>query len=196
MRLGNRSFFDVVTIASSAGGFDPLIKVISDLPPDFPASILVVQHMGPISESALPKILGRHTSMKVKEAEDGERLSTATIYTPKPDKHMMVSPERTILLSSKERVRFLRPAADILFITVAINYRNKAIGVILSGTGQDGAIGSLAITKAGGKMIAQEDPKFPSMPESAVKVDDVDFIVPLAKIAPLLINLVTKDEAT
>lgn len=187
---------NVIAIAASAGGLKPMIEVISGLPEDFPASVLVVQHTSPDHTSALPEILSRHSPMKVKEAEDGERLSRATIYTAKPNRHLEVNPDWTISLGSTERVQFVRPAADVLFITMAISCREKAIAVILSGSGQDGAIGSLAVKKAGGKTIVQEDPEFTSMPEAAIKVDDVDFIVPLAEIAPLLIDLVTKGKAT
>lgn len=107
-----------------------------------------------------------------------------------------MKPDGTISLGSSERVHFVRPAADVLFVTMAVNYRNRCIGVILSGSGQDGAIGSLAFKAAGGKVIVQQDPEVPNMPEAAVKVDDVDFIVPLAGIAPLLVDLVTKGKAT
>lgn len=193
MAHSNAGMFDVIAIASSAGGFKPMIEIISGLPSDFPASVLVVQHTSPDHESALPEILRRHTSMVVKEAAGGEKLSKATVYTAKPNRHLMVNPDGTISLGSNERVHFVRPAADILFITMAISYRNKAIAIILSGTGQDGAIGSLAITKAGGKVIVQEDPEYKDMPEAAIKVDDVDFILPLEEIAPLLIKLVMKD---
>lgn len=133
--------------------------------------------------------------MKVKEAEDGERLFRSTVYTAKPDRHLMVNPDGTISLGSTERVQFVRPAADVLFITMAISCKNRSIAVILSGMGQDGAIGSLAVKRAGGKTIVQKDPEFPSMPQSAVKIDDVDFIVPLAEIGPLLIDLITKGRA-
>lgn len=97
-----------------------------------------------------------------------------------------------LLPSSVDKVQFVRPAADVLFVTMAISYKDKAIAVILTGAGQDGAIGSLAVKRAGGKTIAQEDPEYPGMPESAIRIDDVNFIVPLAEIAPLLIDLVTK----
>ncbi len=173
-----------------------MIEVISGLPPDFPASVLVVQHTSPDNISALPEILGRHTTLNVKEAEEGDRLASATVYTARPNRHLEVNLDGTISLGSTERVQFVRPAADVLFITMAISYREEAIAVILSGAGQDGAIGSLAVKKAGGKTIVQEDPEFTSMPEAAIKVDDVDFIVPLAEIAPLLINLVMKGTAT
>jgi len=172
-----------------------MIEIISGLPADFPASVLVVQHTSPDHISALPEILGRQTSMNVKEAEEGDKLSKATVYTAKPNKHLMVNPDGTISLGSAERVQFVRPAADVLFITMAISCRDRSIALILSGLGQDGAIGSLAVKRAGGKTIVQKDPEFPGMPQAAIEVDDVDFVVPLTEIAPLLINLVIKGKA-
>ncbi len=188
------SFFDIVAIAASSGGLSAIAKVVSGLPADFPASVLIVQHMSPGHKSYLADILSRGTKLRVKEVEDGEKLVRNAIYTPRPDKHMMLNSDGTITLSATGKVQFTRPAADVLFVTMAISYRDRAIGVILTGAGQDGAIGALAVKKAGGKTIAQEDPEYPSMPDAAINIDDVDFIVPLADIAPLLVNLVTKGE--
>jgi two-component system chemotaxis response regulator CheB len=186
------SSFDIVAIASSAGGFDPVIEVVSGLPPDFPASVIVIRHLSPDQESHLAEILSRHTSLKVKEAKDGMRLARATVYTAVPNKHLMVNSDRTFSLASFEKVQFVRPAADVLFVTLAISCRNKVIAVILSGAGRDGAIGTLAVKRAGGKVIVQESPDVPGMPEAAIRIDDVDFVLPMKKIAPRLIKLVLK----
>lgn len=182
------SFFDVIAIAASAGGLKAITEVVSGLP----AAVMVVQHMSPQSDSYLAEILSRSTQLKVKQAEDGDKISKGAIYTPRPNKHLMVNPDGTLTLSSLDRVQFVRPAADVLFVIMAISYKDRAIAVILTGAGQDGALGSLAVKKSGGKTIAQEDPEVPGMPEAAIRIDDVDYVVPLADIAPLLINLVTK----
>lgn len=185
-------YFDVVAIASSAGGFDPIIEVVSGIPADFPASVIVIRHLSPGVESHLAEILSRYTPLEVKEAKNGERLAKATIYTARPDKHLMVNSDGTFSLASFEKVQFVRPAADVLFVTLAISYRNKAVAVILSGAGKDGAMGTLAIKRAGGKVIVQEDPTVPGMPEAAIRIDDVDFVLPVKKIAPHLIDLVLR----
>jgi len=189
------TFFDIVGIAASAGGIKAIIEVGSGLPPNFPVPVLVVQHLSPHFESHLASILSKYTFLKVKEAEDGEKIVPGTIYTPKPNKHMIVNPDGTVSLASLEKVQFVRPAADILFVSMAITHREKAIGVILSGAGMDGATGSFAVKKAGGKVIVQEDPEVPSMPEAAIKIDEVDHILPLAKIAPTLVELVTRGKS-
>jgi two-component system chemotaxis response regulator CheB len=189
------SFFDVVGIAASAGGIKAISELISGLPVGFPASVMVVQHLSPRFESHLAEILSKYTTLKVKEAENGEKIAPSTVYVARPDKHLMVNPDGTITLTSLGKVQYTRPAADVLFVTLSISYKDRAIAVILSGAGEDGALGALAIKRAGGKTIVQEDPEVPSMPEAAIRVDDVDFIEPLAKIAPLLVNLVTKGKS-
>jgi two-component system chemotaxis response regulator CheB len=189
------SFFDVVGIAASSGGIKAIAEVISGLPVGFPASVMVVQHLSPDFESRLAELLSKYTTLKVKEAEDGEKIARATVYIASPDKHMMVNSDGTISLTSLGKVHFTRPAADVLFVTMSISYKDRAIAVILTGAGEDGALGALAIKRAGGRTIVQEDPEAPSMPEAAIRIDDVDFIVPLAKIAPLLVNLVTKGKS-
>jgi two-component system chemotaxis response regulator CheB len=108
---------------------------------------------------------------------------------------MMMNSDGTITLTSLGKVQYTRPAADVLFVTVSISYRDRAIAVILSGAGEDGALGALAIKRAGGKTIVQEDPEVSGMPDAAIRIDDVDFIVPLVKIAPILIDLVTKGKS-
>lgn len=189
------SFFDVVAIAASAGGLEPLIEVISSLPADFPASVLIIRHLSPGQEKGLlAEVLSKQSSMEVKTAEEGMRLARATIYIAVPNMHLMVNSDGTLSLASFEKVQFVRPAADVLFVTLAISCRNKAIAVVLSGAGKDGAIGTLAIKRAGGKVIVQEDPDVPSMPEAALRIDDVDFVLPMVKIAPCLIKLVLKGE--
>ncbi|MFB3765742.1 MAG: chemotaxis protein CheB [Methanotrichaceae archaeon] len=183
--------FNIIAIAASTGGVKAISKLVSGLPSDFPAPILVIQHLSPNFESQMSKILSKVTSLKVKPVEDGESLKKGTIYTAVPNKHIIVNPDRTISLATLDRVHFTRPAADVTFVTLASCCRDKVIGVILTGAGQDGALGALAINRAGGKIIAQEDPEVPSMPDAAIRIDDVDYITPLAEIAPLLINLVT-----
>jgi two-component system chemotaxis response regulator CheB len=184
-----------VGIAASAGGIKAISELISGLPVGFPASVMVVQHLSPRFESHLAEILSKYTTLKVKEAENGEKIAPSTVYVARPDKHLMVNPDGTITLTSLGKVQYTRPAADVLFVTLSISYKDRAIAVILSGAGEDGALGALAIKRAGGKTIVQEDPEVPSMPEAAIRVDDVDFIEPLAKIAPLLVNLVTKGKS-
>lgn len=187
--------YNIIAIAASTGGIKAISELVSGLPADLPAAVLIILHMSPNFGSNLGDILSEVASMKVRQAEDGDRLKRGTIYIAVPNKHLLVNPDGTISLAILDKVNFTRPAADVLFVTIALSCRDRAIGVILTGAGQDGALGALAIKRAGGKTIAQEDPEVHGMPDAAIRIDDVDFIEPLAKIAPLLAHLVIKGKS-
>lgn len=186
--------FDIVAIASSAGGVGALSLLVEGLPQTFPCIILIVQHLSADYVSHLPEILARETQLPVKSAEQGEVVQTGTIYVAPPDQHLLINADKTLDLTHTQLVHFLRPAADILFKSVAVTYGKRAIAVVLTGTGKDGATGVKAIHEMGGKVIVQ-DPQtaeFSAMPENAIATGGVDFILPLSKIAEKLIHLVTK----
>ncbi len=145
--------YDVVAIAASAGGLRALIEVLSHLPAEFPAAVVVVQHLDPRHRSLMAEILSRGTALRVKQAEEGDRLETGTAYIAPPNRHLLVNPDGTLSLSSSELVRFVRPSADLLFESAAGSYRDRAIAVVLTGTGSDGAMGVEAIKKMGGTVI-------------------------------------------
>lgn len=184
--------FDIVALASSAGGLTAIRAVLGALPGDLQAAIVVVQHLDPRHRSLMTDILSRHTALKVKQAEDGERLNPATVYIAPPDRHLRVNPDGTLSLTQSKLVHFVRPSADLLFQSVAASYRDRAIAVVLSGSGSDGAMGTQAIKKMGGTVIAQDEAtaEFPGMPGAAIKTRSVDFILPLPEIAPALVALV------
>ena len=189
--------FDIVALAASAGGLTALGRVLAALPEGFPATLVVVQHLDPRHRSLMAEILSRRTSLRVKQAEDGEQVSLATVYIAPPNWHLLVNPAGTLSLSQSEVVHFLRPAADVLFASVAASYRERAIAVVLTGTGSDGAMGVQAIKKMGGIVIAQDEAtaEFFGMPSAAIRSGSVDFVLPLDEIAPALVTLVVKGEA-
>jgi two-component system chemotaxis response regulator CheB len=186
--------FDVVALAASAGGVTALGQVVSPLPQHFPAAIVVVQHVDPRHRSLLVEILSRRTTLKVKQAEAGDILRGGTIYIAPPDRHLLVDPGRRLSLSQSELVHFVRPSADLLFESVAASCRDRAIAVVLTGTGTDGAMGVKAIKKMGGTVIVQDErsSEFFGMPGAAIKTGDVDFILPLEEIPAALETLVIK----
>ena len=185
--------FDIVAIASSAGGVTALSELLAELPSSFPSAILVVQHLSPNYVSHLAEILARKAQLPVKPAENGEKSRPGTIYVAPPDQHLLISADRTLSLTQTELVHFLRPSADVLFKSIAAAYGKRAIAVVLTGTGTDGAMGVKAIHQTGGKVIVQ-DPQtaeFNAMPKNAIATGSVDFILPLLEIAEKLIFLVT-----
>jgi two-component system, chemotaxis family, protein-glutamate methylesterase/glutaminase len=188
--------FDVVACASSAGGLNALTELLSRLPGDFQAAIAVVQHLDRRHRSLVAEILSRRTLLHVKEAETGEKLEAGMVYIAPPNRHLLINPDGRLALADSELVHFLRPSADLLFESVAASFRDRAIGVVLSGTGKDAAMGVTAIKKMGGTVIAQ-DPKtaeFPGMPAEAVATGNVDFVLQLPEIADALVTLIMKGE--
>lgn len=184
--------FDIVAIAASAGGLTALGKVLSTIPAEFTAAITIVQHLGPQYRSFMAEILARRTDIIVKQAEEGDRLTPGTAYIAPPNRHLLVNGDGTLSLSQSELVHFLRPSADLLFESVAATYKDRAIAIVLSGTGNDGAMGVEAIKKMGGTVIVQSirTAEFTGMPSAAIQTGNVDFILPLDEISSLLVTLV------
>jgi two-component system chemotaxis response regulator CheB len=189
--------FDIVAIAASAGGIKALSTVLGGLTPDFPAPVVIVQHLAPQHRSLLVDILGRVTTLRVKQADGGDRLTPGWVYIAPPDYHLLVNPDHTLSLSQSGLVHFVRPAADLLFKSVAASYPGRAIAVVLSGTGTDGGEGVIAIKAQGGTVIAQDQASadFFGMPHTAIATGRVDCVVPLNQIAPMLLTLVLKGHA-
>jgi two-component system, chemotaxis family, protein-glutamate methylesterase/glutaminase len=200
-REDDRSFnfpnaaFDLVAIAASAGGLNALSKVLSGFPENFPAAVTIVQHLDPRHRSLMADILNRRTRLQVKEAEEGDRLSSGTVYIAPPNRHLLINPDGTLSLTQSELVNFVRPSADLMFDSAAASYKDRAIAVVLTGTGNDGAMGVQAIAKMGGTVIAQdpETSEFSGMPNAAIQTGGVNFILHLSKIASALVSLVMQE---
>jgi two-component system chemotaxis response regulator CheB len=184
--------FDIVALAASAGGLKAISQVLSSLPTNFPSAIVIVQHLDPRHRSLMADILSRRTTLQVKEAEEGDYLTPSTVYIAPPNRHLLVNPDGSLSLTQSELVHFVRPSADLLFDSVAASYKKRAIAVVLTGTGNDGAMGVQAIAKMGGTVIAQDEEtsEFFGMPNTAIQTGNVDFVLPLSEIASALISLV------
>jgi two-component system, chemotaxis family, protein-glutamate methylesterase/glutaminase len=189
--------FEIVAMAASAGGLSALGHVLSFLPADFPAAIVIVQHLDPRHRSLMAEILGRRTSLAVRQAQEGDLLQRGTVYIAPPDHHLLVNSDGTLSLSRSELVHFVRPSADLLFESVAASYQERAIAVVLTGTGSDGSMGIVAIKKLGGTTIAQDEKnaEYSGMPMAAVATKSIDFILTLDEIAAALMTLVMKRNA-
>jgi len=181
-------------MASSAGGIAAIGEVLTGLPADFPAAIVVVQHLDPRHRSLMAEILRRRTSLEVVQAAEGDRIRPRTVFIAPPDRHLLVNPDGTLSLSHSELVHFVRPSADLLFESVAASYKERAIAVVLTGTGSDGSLGVGAIKKMGGTVIAQdqESAEFFGMPAAAIKSGHADFILRLDEIPSALTTLVAE----
>jgi len=183
--------FEIIALATSAGGLKALSEILAHLPEYFPVPIVVVQHLDPRHSSLLAHILSRCTSLTVKEAEENDRPLAGHVYIAPPNHHLLVTDQKTLTLSQSPEVRFLRPSANVLFESIAKVYQDKAIAVVLTGTGTDGLLGSQLIHAQGGMILAQseESCEFSGMPKATIEADIVDQIVPLTEIAATLIQL-------
>jgi two-component system chemotaxis response regulator CheB len=178
-------------IGASAGGVDALQELVAHLPPEFPASVLVVLHVAASGTSVLPKILARRGALPAAFAEDGDELRRGQIYVAPADYHMLVH-DGHIQLSQGPRENGHRPAIDPLFRSAARAGDGRCIGVVLSGLLDDGASGLRFIKVHGGAAVVQDpaDAMFPSMPRAAMSLTPVDRIASAEELAAALSELV------
>jgi two-component system chemotaxis response regulator CheB len=169
------------------------------LPADFPAALAIVMHVAPDHKSLLAEILKCRTHLPVAQARSGDVLVPAKVFVAPPNHHLFVVKGDRLMLSSShaEKIHFARPSAEPLFASVADIYGKNAIAVVLTGGDGDGSFGVKIIKEKGGTVIAQDRPTSEnfSMPESSIKTGDVDYILPLDNIAPMLIALVWTNRA-
>lgn len=186
---------DLIAVGASAGGVEALRQLVASLPPSFDGTLLVVLHVPPHGGSVLPNILSRAGSLTARHAESVQPIpTTGTILVAPPDFHMIVDGDK-IRLSHGPRLNAHRPAIDPLFYSLARSRGEAAVGVILSGTLDDGASGLQAIRRRGGIAIVQ-DPReavYPMLPNSAVRAGRIDHVAPVAKISAILVDLLDQE---
>jgi len=159
----------VVAIGASAGGIDALQRLMRDVPEDLGAAICVVLHIPASSHSLLAQIIARQTRLPVSQAVAGERLRPGHVYVAPPDWHLLVRAAH-VHLDRGPKENGVRPAVDPLFRSLADEYGERAVAVVLSGSLSDGAAGAAAVAAAGGAVLVQlpGDAVVPSMPEAAM----------------------------
>ena len=188
---------DIIAIGASAGGVEAVIDIAADLPATLPAAVLVVIHVSPDSSGLLPGILNRSSIWNAVQPEDGTRIEHGNIYIAAPDRHMVVEAGDRIRIIRGPKHNRHRPAIDPLFRSVAYQYRDRAIGVILTGFLADGSSGLAMIKSAGGVAIVQDpnDALVPSMPKRALEQVEPDYCLPLTEIPAALARIVKGEEA-
>ncbi len=181
---------NAIVIGVSWGGMQALKEILPSFPKDFSIPVIVVQHLGANSNSAWIEILDEMSSIKVKEADEKEKICAGTAYIAPANYHLMIERDETFSLSIDERVNHSRPSIDVLFECAAEVYGQNLIGVILSGLNHDGASGLRQVKKKGGIAIVQDPTTVEAgeMPRSAIAATKIDYILPLQKIITTLLH--------
>ncbi|WP_089936821.1 CheB methylesterase domain-containing protein [Candidatus Entotheonella palauensis] len=181
----------VIAIGCSTGGPRALKTIIPYLPADFPAAILIVQHMKKSHTQELAMQLDRLSQLEVKEAEAGDRILAGRVLLAPGGMHMVAGMGKRVTLLDTEPVNFVKPSVDVLFESVAAIYREHSIGVILTGIGHDGTEGARLIRTAGGRIIAEDQSTSVifGMPKAVIDDKLAHEIQPLQHIAPRLKSL-------
>jgi two-component system chemotaxis response regulator CheB len=186
-----RKCFRAVVIGISTGGVEGLKTLLKALPVDFPLPVVIVAHIAPGSGNGLATLLNDLCAIRVKEADELEPLTAATVYLAPPNYHLQMEPGGFLSLSVDAPVNFARPAVDVLFETAAIAFGPDLIGIVMTGAGCDGSMGLKRIQEKGGLTVIQApaDAVAAAMPESAMAAVTADYVVPLKDLAPLLVKL-------
>jgi two-component system, chemotaxis family, protein-glutamate methylesterase/glutaminase len=180
-----------VVIGASAGGVEVLKRVVNGLPADLRAAICIVLHIAPGSPSMLPHILSRAGPLPCRAAQDGERLRQGVILVAPPDHHLAIG-HGHVRVTGDPRENGHRPAVDVLFRSAAAALEGRVVGVVLSGTRDDGSAGLAVIKAKGGATIVQdpEEAMYAGMPASAIANVAVDAIVPSDLVASTIAAMV------
>jgi two-component system CheB/CheR fusion protein len=174
--------FPIVGIGASAGGLEAIEGLFSQIEPDINIAFVVIQHLPPTHKSIMDSLLKRYTKMKVLQMDDEMKIEPGCIYLNPPDKDVAVM-NRTLYLIDPVEKRTARLPIDYFFRSLAADQGEKAICIILSGTGTDGTLGLKAIKGEGGMVMAQEESqaKYNNMPRNAIATGLVDYILPVQK---------------
>lgn len=189
----NKRIPRVIVIGTSAGGLDALTRLISQLKEDFPAPILVVQHVSAdATGNVLLEALNKSGALKCKHAKSGMKLEAGHVYLAPPDHHLMVDSNEQMLVTKGAQENRSRPAIDPLFRSAGIEFKNRSIGIILTGYMDDGTSGMKVIQRCGGICIVQDpsDAQYPDMPKNVLNQITVDYCLPIAEMGGLLYQLI------
>jgi two-component system, chemotaxis family, protein-glutamate methylesterase/glutaminase len=178
---------DIIVVGASAGGMEALTLLAQRLPAHLPAAVFVVWHLSPQALGILPRELQKAGPLPAANAIDGEEIQCGRIYVAPPDRHLTLEPGRVRVTHGPKENGF-RPAVDPLFPSAALAYGSRVVGVILSGSLDDGTAGLSAVKVRGGVAVVQDpdEAQFRSMPDSALNQVKIDHRLPVAQIGPFL----------
>jgi two-component system, chemotaxis family, protein-glutamate methylesterase/glutaminase len=191
----NMAISDIIVIGASAGGVEALKRLVSGLSPDLPAAVFIVLHIG-AHPSILPEILRSAGPLPAEHAIDGARIEMSRIYVAPPDHHLILAPGH-MHVARGPKENNARPSINTLFRTAARTYRDRVVGVVLTGNLNDGTVGLWEIKRHGGVTVVQDlaEAAFPSMPRSAWDNVQIDYSLRMDQMASTL-SLLASEKKT
>jgi two-component system, chemotaxis family, protein-glutamate methylesterase/glutaminase len=182
---------DVIVMGASAGGVEALRATFGQLPPSMPARMLAVIHRSPMFMTSTAHVFSRSGSLAVQEPSDGQPFQPGVAFLAPRDHHMLVE-DGVLRLDRGPKQHHTRPAIDPTFRSAARAYRDRVIGVLLTGNLSDGVAGLIEIKAHGGIVLVQDpaEAPYPSMPKNALMFDHVDLVFQLAQLPTLLLQLI------
>jgi len=187
----------IVVVGTSAGGMKALMALVEQLPTDFRAPLLIVQHISAdATGDALLNSLNKIGKLKCIHAKDGNHIKSGYIYFAPSDHHLMVEKDGSLLVTKGAQENRSRPAIDPLFRSAAASFGNRAIGILLTGYLDDGTAGLITIQRCGGMSIIQDpaDADYPDMPKNALNQMKPDYCIPIAEMGGVLSTLMTRNQ--
>lgn len=184
--------YKIVIIGGSAGSFQVVTRILSQLPPNYNIPVVLALHRLKHVRHGFVEALSIKSSLPVVEPLDKESIKPGKIYLAPANYHLYIELAGTFALSTEEPVNHSRPGIDLTFLTGAYAYKNKAVGVILSGANKDGALGLKKVKDHGGITVVQDpaEAQMPTMPNAALeKAGKVDHILKTDDIIKFLISL-------
>jgi two-component system chemotaxis response regulator CheB len=189
--------YELIVVGASWGGLHALGAFLEGLGGQTSAAVVIAQHRSSGGSDHLAHLLQGHTELPIRDAHDKDPIVPGTVLLAPQDYHLLIESGGTLALSTEARVQFARPSIDVLFESAAAAYREKCVGVVLTGANADGAAGLARIKKLGGVAIVQDprDAERGEMPVAAIAATDVDVILPLEEIGPFLRGLLLEAPA-
>ena len=183
-----RNNYKCVVIGGSAGSFQGVIKILSSLPKDFPLPVILCLHRLKHVRNGFVEALSIKSTKPVEEPTDKESIKKNKVYLAPSNYHLSIELGNSFALSTEEMINNSRPAIDITFETAAYAYRNKVIGILLSGANRDGALGMKKIRDKNGLTIVQDPTEcmIDTMPSAALKIADIHYSLKIDEIVKLL----------
>ena len=187
--------YQAIVIGVSAGGMNALREIFMNLDDGFSTPILIVQHLHYHSDNYLANYFNKLSHLTVREADEKELIKSNTVYLAPANYHLIVEEDKTISLSTEDRVNYCRPSIDVLFESAAEAYGPHLIGVILTGANSDGTNGMIKIKEKGGLLVAQDPAtaEVSTMPLSAIVQTKVDHVLSLKEISGFLNQVLKPD---